>query len=448
VEVWPVDSLEKIFPDDAVGTHALGEKLWRVPRNGHVNLQIALRSSRPVSGLRVMVSEPRLNGVRLPVRVRRAGYVPVGSNPANMPPEELVRAAPAWFPDPLLEDFPFDLAAGETHALWLTVECPAGVRAGDYQGEAQLLAGGRRVAAQAFTVRVTSAEVPREQTLAVTNWLNLDEHHLQNSLSGARQRSGPVLASARKHRAGHGGLSAEHAADAGEHAGRCDGEWRRHPLSLRAAGPVGGGVREGRVAGHHRGRAPAWPRIRLPDRTGGSVAGGGGGRGGVEIARAGHPRAAAYLRGFLSALYAHLREKGWTGRYIQHIHDEPHGPELAAYSRYSRLIRSELPGIPTIDAIDINENLAALDEATDIWVMILGSFDHRMDAVEAHLKRGGKAWFYTCVAPQGRYLNRFIDQPLLKTRLLHWLNFATAWLGICTGAATTGGRDRLRTSNS
>jgi Domain of unknown function (DUF4091) len=39
------------------------------------------------------------------------------------------------------------------------------------------------------------------------------------------------------------------------------------------------------------------------------------------------------------------------------------------------------------------------------------------------VKAGGEAWFYTCVFPQGRYLNRFIDYPLLKTRLLHWFNF-------------------------
>jgi hypothetical protein len=30
---------------------------------------------------------------------------------------------------------------------------------------------------------------------------------------------------------------------------------------------------------------------------------------------------------------------------------------------------------------------------------------------------------YTCVFPQARYSNRFIDYPLLKTRLLHRLNF-------------------------
>ena len=38
-------------------------------------------------------------------------------------------------------------------------------------------------------------------------------------------------------------------------------------------------------------------------------------------------------------------------------------------------------------------------------------------------RQGEELWFYTCVFPQGEYANRFIEQPLIKTRLLHWINF-------------------------
>ncbi|HOW19390.1 MAG TPA: DUF4091 domain-containing protein, partial [Phycisphaerae bacterium] len=44
---------------------------------------------------------------------------------------------------------------------------------------------------------------------------------------------------------------------------------------------------------------------------------------------------------------------------------------------------------------------------------------------------GDELWFYTCLGPQGEYANRFIEQPLIKTRLLHWINFkygATGYL--------------------
>ncbi len=36
---------------------------------------------------------------------------------------------------------------------------------------------------------------------------------------------------------------------------------------------------------------------------------------------------------------------------------------------------------------------------------------------------GEEVWFYTCLAPQGEYANRLIEQPLIKTRLLHWVNY-------------------------
>ena len=38
-------------------------------------------------------------------------------------------------------------------------------------------------------------------------------------------------------------------------------------------------------------------------------------------------------------------------------------------------------------------------------------------------KAGDEVWFYTCCGPTGSYANRFIEQPLIKPRLLHWINF-------------------------
>jgi hypothetical protein len=36
---------------------------------------------------------------------------------------------------------------------------------------------------------------------------------------------------------------------------------------------------------------------------------------------------------------------------------------------------------------------------------------------------GKEVWFYVCWLPQGEYANRFIELPLIKTRLLHWINY-------------------------
>jgi hypothetical protein len=38
-------------------------------------------------------------------------------------------------------------------------------------------------------------------------------------------------------------------------------------------------------------------------------------------------------------------------------------------------------------------------------------------------REGKELWYYTCCHPVGRYPNRFLDQPLVKARALHWINY-------------------------
>ncbi|HXY38847.1 MAG TPA: DUF4091 domain-containing protein, partial [Vicinamibacteria bacterium] len=141
------------------------------------------------------------------------------------------------------------------------------------------------------------------------------------------------------------------------------------------------------------------------------------------------PRTLRFLDSFLPALNRHLEEKGWKGLYLQHVLDEPHGSEPIAYARIAALVRKHLPGVPTIDAIDAKDVPEALREASDIWVPQLGRFDEQTDMLAERQKGGREVWFYTCLFPRGRYPNRLIDLPLLKTQLLHWLNYRYALTG-------------------
>ena len=133
----------------------------------------------------------------------------------------------------------------------------------------------------------------------------------------------------------------------------------------------------------------------------------------VEKLTAEDPRAEQYLHSFLSALYAHLKERGWTGRYVQHIHDEPHGDERPAYNHFAKLIRGEMPGIPIVDAVSLDQDLGFFADVADIWVPVLGSFDDRMDKIRAHKDHGGQAWFYTCIF-------RFGFQRIIKNKFIFY----------------------------
>lgn len=50
-------------------------------------------------------------------------------------------------------------------------------------------------------------------------------------------------------------------------------------------------------------------------------------------------------------------------------------------------------------------------------------FHNDFEHYQERQRAGEEVWFYTCMYPQGEYANRFIEQPLLKTRLLHWINY-------------------------
>ena len=104
--------------------------------------------------------------------------MPVASNPPKTPADELVRPAPALYPDPLFADFPFLLKPKRTESLWITLYAPPDTAPGEYSGALKLSAGAAQIARLPFTVKVTAAVVPAHQSLQVTNWLELGEKPL------------------------------------------------------------------------------------------------------------------------------------------------------------------------------------------------------------------------------------------------------------------------------
>lgn len=410
--VWPVDSLVKVFPDDAPGTNRVSSAAVPVARNGHASVQFAVRAGAPLEELEIQV---RLGG-GLKTEVRRVGYVPVRSNPKGSPADELVRKAPGRFPDPLFEGTAFRLEANETTAFWITIAAPASVAPGVYKGGVVFRSGKQKLAKAAFQVRVGHALVPARQALKVTNWLNFDEQWLAKYYAPERywEVVGNIARVMGEHRQNVIFTPVFALTEA-----RLDGSALAYDFSkldrfidifskAGAADLIEGEHLMGRASGYDSPlKLPAFvaengavKRVTLdPD----------------------DPRVEAHLDSFLPALYAHLKEKGWLGRYVQHVLDEAHGSEPPVYLRYVKIIRRNLPGVPTIDAIDQTAGL--LGDACDIWVPQLGKFDDGFEAIREHVKKGGQAWYYTCLFPQSRHLNRFIDYPLLKTRLLHWFNY-------------------------
>ena len=109
-----------------------------------------------------------------------------------------------------------------------------------------------------------------------------------------------------------------------------------------------------------------------------------------------------------------LRRNGWYDRVTQHVVDEPPPQEFDNYRIMAGTVRKFLPGVPLIEALGD----PALDGAIDIWVPVSKSYEEKREGFEAHRSLGDTLWYYTCCNPTGFYLNRLIDNELLRTRLL------------------------------
>ena len=59
----------------------------------------------------------------------------------------------------------------------------------------------------------------------------------------------------------------------------------------------------------------------------------------------------------------------------------------------------------------------------DAWCPQLNYWHEHYGFYKERQEKGDEVWFYTCCYPRGPYPNRFIEQPLLKTRLLYWMGF-------------------------
>jgi glycosyl hydrolase family 123 len=420
---WFVDSLTKVFPDDESGAHRLANASFDTARNANLSIQLALRAPRAVGDLYVEVLP--LTGPGLPIetaRVRWVEYVVVTTNTRDTPPEELVRPAPTLFPDAVLEEFPITVRKNETRSIWITLPIPANQAPGDYQGQIRLRQGDEQLALIPFALTVHSAAVPSPMPLAITNYFNLSDRHLQqfygvSPYSDAwwdlMQNIAGFMGSYYQSSVRGTPVDLVNAEVRGGRLHYDFSHFERYVHTFERAG-VKGQIESANLARRERiVRAPIMVRAWI-----------------VEAGQAvrqdipwSDPRARQFLNSFLPELQACLRKNGWTERYLQGIIDEPHEWERETFVEIAELVRRHMPGVRTIEPVGARQDLSFMEKTVDIWVPQLGTFDDKMDMLRQHVDRGGELWYYTALSPRGRYPNRFIDYSLTKVRLLHWINF-------------------------
>ena len=120
----------------------------------------------------------------------------------------------------------------------------------------------------------------------------------------------------------------------------------------------------------------------------------------------------------LAAAFATMIERnGWRGRWYQHVADEPSEANVLQYRITCGIVRKYMPGILLSDAIELSDLAGALD----VYCPKNYKYEESRPQYEALRTRPtDEIWCYTCMFPGGRWMNRLLDNEILRPVLLPW----------------------------
>ena len=419
----PVDPLEKIFRETAFFREI--EPVAHVARGEHASFQFVLRSTEEfLSDVKLSVVDLRNgNNTLSNVKVGYIGYVSVGRNTPNNSRDKL-NPVSGLYPDPILEEENVDLMANETQPFWITIEIPLDALPGLYKGEV-VLAG--KMDGREFEIRrpiqVKVYPVNIENTrLWVTNWYNTSPGNVGHVMGGKDVAPYTedywtfvrMLASKMaEYRQNVSIISPIRLAEFGQDE---NGDYTIDFTNFDKTVDIF--IQEGvigRIEGGHIGtRAAGWvsdfvvfaPVIE-EDTTY------------LKKFSIRNDTARAFYTAFIPALSKHLKEKGWNEIYMQHLMDEPTPANVDTYIEIADFIDNLAPDLKIVEACHSKD----VNQTVDIWVPQLDYMHIDYDFYKERAEQGDEIWFYTCLNPKGEYANRFIELPLIKTRILHWINY-------------------------
>jgi hypothetical protein len=419
LKVWVEDPLVKVLKTMQSPASAPAAVVIDSARNEYESAQIVVRSDgQAIEKLAVEVSKP--SGTPTPtVTAQFVGYVPVKHGTIDTPDDHLVAKPPVDLPDPILDKETISLPADQSQPIWITVYVPRDTKPGDYAASIKITAD-TSVVTVPLKIKVHPFTLPDDRTLQLTNWFSPGNiaawHHVpiwSDRFWRVLENYASCMASYRQnvlitpnwelivcHDDGKGNLTFDFS------------QFDRWVELFIKAGVIG------TIEGGHFGGRGEWtaadfdsyaPRILSPD----------GSEKPRKSLKVTSEEYRAFLAQYLPALQKHLEKNGWLKQYVQHLCDEPIKENAESYKKLASYVKQYAPKLRIIDACMCSE----LAGSIDIWVPQPPHFESDIKFFRERQKAGDEVWFYTCLSPKGRYMNRFVDYPLIDVRLLHWVNF-------------------------
>ena len=442
------DALDRVFHDTVVGSGSHKENvcLW-CAAGGRASFQLAVARSKPEASFQIGPFSRGGRSVDFDHRVHRLLYVPVEANTSWDPLLEPVEDRPKESrSDPFVDDAldprmephvlraaPFEVAEvmaplgargperRRPTVYFVAIDVDRSAPAGLYTGTLEVVADGETVTIP-VQITVSKLKVPARQHLRITNWFNLKNIAKYHRLTMWSEDFWAMLRKyarlMRQYRQNVFWAPKEVVMDRGR-SKRPKFNWARFDRYVRLFLDEGFDW----IEGCHFADSTC---ADDPYQHSGDYVVSGTNLPALSI------EGQEYVYRMATELWAHVKSRRWDRIYIQHVCDEPTAVDVVAYLRMANLLRQAMPGVRLMDAMCPPDLIGALDVhvpgASDIqipgyardpdWEREL-TFENFRRVAE---RKNCEFWLYTCCGPRGGGLNRFLDFPLLKTRLLHWLN--------------------------
>lgn len=413
-----VSSLEKLFlGEDYLPPQETEGVLFQ---NGTLDFSVVFRSqvkSRGPFPVKVQVESPLQQWISL----RRVESVPSHFPAYDDADESYLRTKPGLYPDVLLplSEGIFPAVEGELVWLWAALEPKEKIAPGMYPVTLRFTAGEEETAVT-YQVEVLPYELP-EQKLLFTQWFHSDSMAKIHGVKIFSEEYWQLFRRYIKMAADHGmnllltplftpALDVQE----GQYRETCQlvkvkktGETYTFDFSL-----LGKWLKEAEVCGithfemshlFTQWGAKAAPKIMAETEEGETMVFG-------WHTPSDSPAYAAFLKVFLPALGAYLKEKQVLSRCFFHIADETGKDFLTLYQKAAALVEEALPGCPILDAMSDYE-IYAQSSLTDPVVAL--------DAIDPFLEHQVKPlWGYVCCGQSKKVSNRFFSLPSGRNRIL------------------------------
>ncbi|MCL2742907.1 MAG: DUF4091 domain-containing protein [Planctomycetaceae bacterium] len=420
--VWTTTSMERIFPyslprvkSDLGGAKfselnspeekaELRKRLEKpaasieLARNEYESFQVGILSPKTLNDVEVVLSDlvstadvnSRIESKHLDWKL--VGFIKadqIRKHPAD------TEGGPGWWPDPLLPVERFDVPAGQTQPIWVTVYVPKGTKPGTYSGTVSLVPKNALKAEIPITVKVWNLELA-------------DEGHFQNAfamMNGFFEKvysMKPVTPELRKR---YGDFMLKHRLTPEGDITRTD-----LPVIEELEYYRGRGLGTFNILNMVKERGDATWMCNSPLNV----------------------YTPEFKEKMLNRLKPHieeLRKHGLSKQAYIYTFDERKEDYADVMREYFGMVKEHFPEVKTFTTSYFVHTLEKMREMNVDWTCPVTS-RYNFEEAERCRKDGRQVWSYICCGPNQPYANVMFRFPLIESRLLFWQSFHEKFDGL------------------